>query len=117
MRLNQSEHKKIFIRQKTSGVKTTQEANGIDNDESESQLSEDSSCDIDSEYKKDRYSFLEVGRILDLTEPIFSEDEISLMVKSILIGLSHVHELNLVHRDIKPENIIVKPKQLSTEED
>ena len=80
----------------------------VENEESESQISSDSS-EIDQEYRSDRYSFLEVGRILDLTEPIFSETEASLIVKNILIGLSHVHELNLVHRDIKPENIIIRP--------
>lgn len=52
-----------------------------------------------------------MGRILDLSQPIFSEKEASLIVKNILIGLSKVHELNLVHRDIKPENIIIRLQQ------
>ena len=50
-----------------SNLKKSKEYSGID---SESQISSDSS-DVDSEYKNDRYSFLEIGRILDLTEPIF----------------------------------------------
>lgn len=66
---------------------------------------------MDSDYKNDRYSFLEIGRVLNLQEPVFSEDEAALLVKNILIGLSQVHALNLVHRDIKPENIIVQPRE------
>jgi serine/threonine protein kinase len=66
---------------------------------------------VDSDYKNDRYSFLEIGRVLNLQEPVFSEDEAALLVKNILIGLSQVHALNLVHRDIKPENIIVQPRE------
>ena len=38
----------------------------VENEGSESQISSDSS-EIDQEYRSDRYSFLEVGRILDLT--------------------------------------------------
>ena len=57
------------------------------------------------------YAFLEIGRVLDLQEPVFTEEEAAMIVKNILIGLSHVHSLNLVHRDIKPENIIVMPKE------
>lgn len=49
--------------------------------------------------------------MLDLQEPVFTEEEAAMIVKNILIGLSHVHSLNLVHRDIKPENIIVMPKE------
>jgi serine/threonine protein kinase len=69
--------------------------------------SSDYSSDFDEEYAKDRYAFLEIGRVLDLQEPVFSEEEAALIVKNLLIGLSHVHALNLVHRDIKPENIII----------
>jgi serine/threonine protein kinase len=45
---------------------------------------------------------------------VFSEEEAALIVKNILLGLSHIHALNLVHRDIKPENIIVLPQEVST---
>lgn len=77
------------------------------------EVSEDSS-DFDQEYENDRYSFLEIGRVLNLQAPVFSEEEAALMVKSILVGLSHIHALNLVHRDIKPENIIVLPREIDT---
>lgn len=58
----------------------------MENNESESES--DLSSDVDSDYKNDRYSFLEIGRVLELQEPVFSEDEAALLVKNILIGLS-----------------------------
>lgn len=66
-------------------------------------------------YTQDRYAFLEIGKVLDLQEPVFTEEETAMIVKNILIGLSNVHNLNLVHRDIKPENIIVLPKDFARE--
>jgi serine/threonine protein kinase len=72
------------------------------------------SSNLDEEYQADRYTFLEIGRILSLSAPVFSEDEAALIVKNILIGLSHIHALNLVHRDIKPENILVLPQEMAT---
>ena len=46
---------------------------------------------------------------LKLTKPLFSELEISAILKAVLKGLASVHDLNYTHRDIKPENIILTP--------
>ena len=36
------------------------------------------------------------------------DDEMaSKIIKSILLGLAHLHKNNLVHRDIKPSNIVI----------
>lgn len=43
-----------------------------------------------------------------------SETQASSLVKSILEGLSHIHEKNIIHRDLKLENILIdSPKNLS----
>lgn len=46
---------------------------------------------------------------LKLTKPLFSECEISAIMKSVLTGLAPVHDLDYIHRDIKPENIVLGP--------
>ena len=88
-------------------MQTVKKKSGVDD------LSQESS-DIDEVYENDRYAFLEIGRALNLKAPVFSEEEVSLIIKSILLGLKNIHALNLVHRDIKPENIIVLPKEMAT---
>jgi len=38
----------------------------------------------------------------------FSSQEVRTIMKSILLGLESLHELNIMHRDIKPENILFR---------
>ncbi len=38
----------------------------------------------------------------------FCEEEVALIIKNILKGLSYIHLHNIMHRDIKPENIMFK---------
>ena len=45
---------------------------------------------------------------------IFSEEEVSSILKAVLKGLAPVHDLNYIHRDIKPENIILAPMELDS---
>ena len=97
-------------RPKPSSIEQTTQAFHLQETES------DYSSDFDEEYQQDRYTFLEVGKVLNLKEPVFSEEDAALIVKNILIGLSHLHALNLVHRDIKPENIIILSKSMSETE-
>ena len=42
-----------------------------------------------------------------MTKPLFSEEEASQILKSMLTGLHQVHQQNLLHRDIKPENVVL----------
>ena len=32
-------------------------------------------------------------------------------MKSLLIGLEHMHDNNIMHRDLKPENLLLKTKE------
>ena len=50
-----------------------------------------------------------------LTEPLFSEDEASSILRGILQGLVQVHGLDVIHRDLKPENIMIRNEDLSQE--
>ena len=45
--------------------------------------------------------------MLELSEPVFSEEEASQIMRSILNGVAQIHAKNLLHRDIKPENIVM----------
>lgn len=66
--------------------------------------SEDDS--INNEFEK-RSELLELGKRLDLEEPVFSEEEVSAILKSILTAINAIHDMNFIHRDIKPENVIL----------
>lgn len=37
----------------------------------------------------------------------FSDEEASIIIKSILRAVEHVHSKSIVHRDLKPENILI----------
>jgi len=37
----------------------------------------------------------------------FNEEEASLIIRSLLSAVEHVHSKNYVHRDLKPENILI----------
>lgn len=41
---------------------------------------------------------------------IFSDEEASKIMKSILQGVSYLHSKGIVHRDLKPENILLESK-------
>lgn len=45
----------------------------------------------------------------------FSDDEASLVMRSLLSAVEHVHSKNFVHRDLKPENILIgEPNDLTS---
>jgi len=37
-----------------------------------------------------------------------TDEECSYIMKQILQGIEHIHQLNIVHRDIKPQNILMR---------
>jgi serine/threonine protein kinase len=50
------------------------------------------------------------GTVADLRKDVRSlgDEDAAQLVKSILLGLKHIHNHNYVHRDIKPSNIVLK---------
>lgn len=68
----------------------------------------DSDCSI--KWKSD---LLELGKRVTMTEPLFSETEVSAILKSVLKAIAPMHDMNFIHRDIKPENIIMSPTDLT----
>ena len=56
-----------------------------------------------------KFELLELGKRLEITAPIFTEEEVAEIMKSVLKGLQPVHEMDHIHRDVKPENIILAP--------
>lgn len=40
----------------------------------------------------------------------FSENDIALIMKTLLSAVEYIHNRNIVHRDIKPENILIENK-------
>jgi calcium/calmodulin-dependent protein kinase I len=40
-------------------------------------------------------------------DEIFSDEEASKIVKSVLEAVEYMHSKNIVHRDLKPENILM----------
>jgi len=42
-----------------------------------------------------------------LEQPLFQEDMVRWMAKSICSGLAHIHANGIVHRDLKPQNILI----------
>lgn len=68
----------------------------------------DSDCSI-----KGKSDLLELGKRVTMTEPLFSETEVSAILKSVLKAIAPIHDMNLIHRDIKPDNIIVSPTGLT----
>lgn len=41
----------------------------------------------------------------------FTDEECAQIMKSILLGIRHLHHNNYVHRDLKPSNIVFAEKQ------
>lgn len=39
--------------------------------------------------------------------PLLTEYQVSEMMRQMLIGLKHVHDLDVIHRDVKPDNFLV----------
>ena len=57
--------------------------------------------------------FCDAGSISDLIEVChikFKENEIAIILKCILKGLSYLHERKKIHRDIKAANILINAK-------
>ena len=51
------------------------------------------------------------GELFDKVEKHLSENQISVIFKQILSGLSYLHSNNIVHRDLKLENILISDKE------
>jgi 5'-AMP-activated protein kinase, catalytic alpha subunit len=58
------------------------------------------------EYAKDK-TLLELTRRLHKQKKRLTDEECSKIVKSILLGLRHIHRCNYVHRDMKPSNVVI----------
>lgn len=43
-------------------------------------------------------------------EKWFSEEEITVLMRTLLKAVDYIHNKNIVHRDIKPENILLEDK-------
>jgi serine/threonine protein kinase len=57
--------------------------------------------------------FCDAGSVSDLIEVChikFKENEIAIILKCILKGLSYLHERKKIHRDIKAANILINAK-------
>jgi serine/threonine protein kinase len=37
----------------------------------------------------------------------FKDEDYAKIIKSILLGIQHIHKNNYIHRDIKPSNIVI----------
>ena len=66
---------------------------------------------FDDPYKfwRHQLSFKE-NEIIDLEQPLYTEEDASQVMRGFLNGLNNIHEANYIHRDIKPENLILAPK-------
>lgn len=40
-----------------------------------------------------------------------SEQQVSLLLKSLLEGVNYIHDMNYIHRDLKPENILLSESE------
>jgi|DEB0MinimDraft_12_1074336.scaffolds.fasta_scaffold22520_1 serine/threonine protein kinase len=61
--------------------------------------------------------FAKDGTLLDLTRRIKSsrkplkDEQCSQIIKSVLLGLKHIHRCDYVHRDLKPSNIVISDRK------
>ena len=44
-----------------------------------------------------------------MSTSLFTEEEVSSIIRAVLKGLKSIHEINYIHRDVKPENIMLQP--------
>lgn len=40
----------------------------------------------------------------------FTEKDLKVLTRNLLLALKHLHEKNIMHRDLKPENLLLKSK-------
>jgi len=52
-------------------------------------------------------TLLDLTKILKKTKKPLKDEQCSQIMKSILLGLKHIHRNNYVHRDLKPSNIVI----------
>ena len=56
-----------------------------------------------------KYELLELGKRIVMSTTLFTEEEVSSIIRAVIKGLKSIHEINYIHRDVKPENIMLQP--------
>lgn len=55
--------------------------------------------------------YMDLGTLESLRGETITEDQLALIARQVLKGLSYLHELKIVHRDIKPANLLRNSKE------
>ena len=53
-------------------------------------------------------SLEDILKELELKNTYLKIDSVKSLIKQILNGLAHMHEIKIIHRDLKPENVLIQ---------